>query len=259
MATQIPTTDERGVYDLEETPGAPRNVNTGERIASAIAGGVMLGYGLTRRNVQGALLALGGAALLHRGATGSCLLYRSFGFDSANAGRSPVASVRHGRGIKFEKSVHINRSREELFAFWRNLENLPRFMTHLESVRDLGENRSYWRAKAPAGMTVEWEAEVYREVEPELIAWRSLENSQVHHAGSVIFDSSPDGRGTIVRVALNYEPPGGRIGDALARFLGENPEQQIEEDLLRFKQVIEADIPVTYGRPGAEPIRPTAM
>jgi uncharacterized membrane protein len=141
-------------------------------------------------------------------------------------------------GIRVEKSIIINRAREELYRFWRDFENLPRIMTHLEEVRILSPTHSHWAAKAPAGRSVEWDAEITSDHEYELIAWRSLEGSEVSNAGSVRFFHFAEGH-TEVRVALEYNPPAGRIGAWVASLFGENPEQQITDDLLRFKQMME--------------------
>jgi uncharacterized membrane protein len=151
---------------------------------------------------------------------------------------SPVASVARGQGIKVEREVTVNRPVVEVYRFWRQLENLPRFMDHLESVTVIDENRSHWVAKAPAGTRVEWDATIHNEIENELIAWRSLAGSDVDNAGSVHF--TPDGPGTLVRVVLSYDPPAGRVGAAVAKLLGEEPGSQVEDDLRRFKQVVEA-------------------
>ena len=157
---------------------------------------------------------------------------------------SPVASVGRGQGVKVEKSVTIDRPAHELYAFWRDFENLPRFMEHLESVTVIDARRSHWVAKAPAGQRVEWDAEIHNEIPDELIAWRSLPGSEIANAGSVHFESLGDGA-TDVRVVLSYEPPAGRVGDAVARLFGEAPSQQVEDDLRRFKQVMEAgEVPV---------------
>ncbi|RPJ51948.1 MAG: SRPBCC family protein [Methanobacteriota archaeon] len=165
--------------------------------------------------------------------------------------RSGVATVGHNRGIKIEKSLTINRSSEELYHFWRDLENLPLFMQHIKSVTSLGNNRSHWIVNAPAGTTVEWDAEIYNEIAPQLIAWRSIGNADINHAGSVHFQHAPGQKGTEVRVVLNYEPPfGKRIGKLVSKILTEEPEQQIEEDLHRFKQMMEAgEIATTEGQP----------
>ncbi|MGA9995186.1 MAG: SRPBCC family protein [Pyrinomonadaceae bacterium] len=138
-----------------------------------------------------------------------------------------------------KKSIVINGSPEELYQFWHDFENLPRFMKHLESVRVTGDKRSHWVAKAPAGTNVEWDAEITEDQPNELIAWRSLEESDVRNSGSVRFERAPGGRGTRVTVELEYDPPGGVIGAGVAKLFGEEPEQQIYDDLRCVKQVIE--------------------
>jgi uncharacterized membrane protein len=233
---------QRGGQAGSSSGGTTTNVSEIERWASGIGGGALAVYGVTRLlsggSISGAVLALVGGALVYRGATGHCDMYEALGINTAGTGTdNPVVSVSADRGIKVEKSVTINRSPEELYRFWRRFENLPRFMNHLESVTTTGGGRSHWVAKAPAGTTVEWDAEVYNEKEGELIAWRSLDGADVDNAGSVRFESAAGG--TLVRVTLRYDPPGGAVGAAVARLFGENPEQQIEEDLGRFKQVME--------------------
>jgi uncharacterized membrane protein len=143
-------------------------------------------------------------------------------------------------GVIVEESVVINRPISELYRFWRNLENLPRFMSHLESVERITDTLSRWRAKAPAGTTVEWNAEIINEVPDQVIGWRSIEGSDVVSAGSVNFDEAAGGRGTRVQVRLQYSPPGGKVGDAVARLLGSDAATQIRQDLQRFKQLVES-------------------
>jgi uncharacterized membrane protein len=143
-------------------------------------------------------------------------------------------------GIRIEKSVIINRDRADLYYFWRNFRNLPQIMNHLEEVRVLSPTRSHWVAKAPVGTKVEWDAEVTHDQENELIAWRSLEGATVANAGSVRFLHFAE-HVTEVRVSLEYAPPGGRVGAFIATLFGENPEQQITEDLVQFKHMMESD------------------
>ena len=241
-----------GAGDYAETgSGSDVNVNQTERWVSGLAGGALAIYGLTRRTWGGAVLALVGGTLIARGSTGHCYMYDALGVNTSGAETgNPLVSVTAGHGVKVEKSVTVNRPPEEVYRFWRDFQNLPRFMNHLESVSDLGGGRSHWVAKAPAGKTVEWDAEVYNEKENELIAWRSLEGADVDNAGSVRFEPAPEGRGTIVRVTLKYDPPAGKLGSLVAKLWGEEPSQQIEEDLRRFKQVMEAgEIPTTEGQP----------
>ena len=123
-------------------------------------------------------------------------------------------------------------------------------MRHLASVEKMTDTISRWRAAGPAGVTVEWEAEVYNEVPDKLIAWRSLDNSQVISAGSVNFDDAGPGRGTRVTVHLQYSPPGGKLGAKVAKLFGRDAETEIREDLRRFKQLLEAgEVPTTSGQP----------
>jgi uncharacterized membrane protein len=135
--------------------------------------------------------------------------------------------------------VRINRPLEEVYTWWRDFENLPTFMRHLESVDVLDARRSHWKVKAPAGMTVEWEAEIVEDEPNRLIAWRSLPGADVENSGIVRFEAAPVGHGTQVTVSLRYEPPGGVVGRAFAKLFGEEPEQQVREDLRALRQVLE--------------------
>lgn len=144
------------------------------------------------------------------------------------------------RDIHVRKTYTINRQPDVVYGFWRKLENLPRFMKHLESVELIGDRRSRWRAKGPAGFTVEWEAEMTDDRPNEWITWRSLEGSTVPNWGSVRFDPAPGSRGTELRVELFYEVPGGRVSQLIGKLFGEEPELQINEDLRRLKQILEA-------------------
>jgi len=147
--------------------------------------------------------------------------------------------------ISVKKSITINKSPEELYRFWHNFENLPRFMNHLKSVQTLDNRRSHWVMKAPLDTSVEWDAEITDDQENEMIAWRSLEGADVHSAGSVSFESEAGGA-TEVKVTMEYNPPGGAVGAAVAKLFGEAPDQQLDEDLGRFKQMMEAgDVPST--------------
>lgn len=150
------------------------------------------------------------------------------------------AGARRARGtVEVTKTITVNRPPKEVYRFWRDFENLPRFMGHLEEVRSTGGARSHWRAKGPAGMSVEWDAEITEDVPDERIAWRSLEGADVDNAGTVQFKRGPGGRGTEVKVELRYAPPGGRAGALVAGLLGEAPGQQIREELRAFKQLME--------------------
>jgi len=211
------------------------NVGTSERVASVVAGGALIGYAVTSRSKLGMLIGLFGTGLVYRGATGNCEAYRNLGISTAQSKNSEEVA----RDTHVARSTTINRSPEELYSFWRNFQNLPRFMLNLQSVRMLGGNRFRWVANGPAGKPVEWEAEIYNEKENELIAWRSLPGSDVTNAGTVTFTRAPGGRGTCVRVTFNYNPPGGKPGALLARLFGAEPAQMVEQNLKRLKQLFE--------------------
>lgn len=198
------------------------------------------------------LSIMAGAAMVYRGVTGFCHLYQALGVNRANgharergtgviADRGSDTRRRLGghRGIHVEEAVTIHRPISEVYRFWRNFENLPRFMGHLESVAMREEGVSHWVAKGPAGMKVEWDARIINEVHNELIGWQSLEGSMVATAGSVHFDDA-DGR-TLLRVNLQYSPPAGKLGSIVARLFGEEPGVQIREDLERLKMLMESD------------------
>jgi uncharacterized membrane protein len=152
-------------------------------------------------------------------------------------GRGPEAAARHGRPVT--RSITVRQSPEEVYTFWRQLENLPRFMEHLESVRTIDDRHSHWRAKGPAGTSFEWDAEIVTDRPNELIAWRSMPGSTVPNSGQVRFVRAPGERGTEVHVELTYSPPAGKLGVVVAKLLGEEPAQQVASDLSRFKQVLE--------------------
>jgi uncharacterized membrane protein len=215
-----------------------QNVAPVERIVSAAVGVAAIGYGLSRRSLGALLLAALGGALVHRGVTGHCYGYGALGVNTRERGTS--AGTRDVDGIKVTRSVIINRSPSEVYRFWRKLENLPRFMKHVEAVEPIDDVRSRWVVKGPAGSDVEWTAKILADRENEVISWESLPGAEVQNAGSVWFE--PVGIGsTEVKVILRYYPPTGRLGAAVAELFGEAPEQQLAEDLQRLKETLEVD------------------
>jgi uncharacterized membrane protein len=222
-------------------PSFDVNVGPGERWISGIAGALLLGYGLRRRRYRAVLAPLG-LGLIGRAVSARSLINRALGRNSAEGRTSPVASLERGEGARIDRTVLIARPAADLYRFWRQFDTLPRFMDNLESVTLQGGRRSHWVAKGPLGARVEWDAEVHNEIPNELIAWRSMPGSEIDQAGSVHF--TPTEEGTEVRVVLRYAAPAGKVGDRVAHLLGDDPSQQIADDLRRFKQVMEAgDIP----------------
>lgn len=237
------------------------NVDTVERALSVVAGGALAAYALRRKDVTGLALGLLSGVLVERGVTGHCPAYQALGVSSAGHGggiardedAGPVqqhgaaAALDAQKATKVDRSVTIyGHSRAEIYAFWRQLENLPRIFKHLESVEVRDAQRSHWVARAPAGRTVSWDAEIVNEIPDTLLAWKSLPGASVPNAGSVHFDDAPGGRGVEVKVVLEYEPPAGRVGVTLARLLGEEPDLQVREDLRRYKALLETgELPVS--------------
>lgn len=237
-AQQPRTMSERSA---RESSCPTRGVNVGEteRWASLIAGGAMALYGLTSpKSASGWLLAGLGGCLAYRGLTGHCSGYAALGISTADH-HGPATSVAAGHGVKLEQTIVINRPAADLYSFWRKLENIPRFMSHIESVEQLGAGRSHWKARM-LGVPLEWDARIITDDQDSLIGWRSLEGSTVDTAGSVHFEQAPGGRGTQVRLVMKYDPPAGKSGAFLARLFGQAPEQCMAADLQRFKEIMEA-------------------
>jgi uncharacterized membrane protein len=155
------------------------------------------------------------------------------------AGALYAAKRRRYSGIKMKKSIVIDRSPAELYAFWRDLENVPQIVDMIESIHVRDEKRSHWTAVGPAGLRVAWDAEITTDRENEMIGWRSVDGSLLETAGYIRFERAPGGRGTLLRVAMEYDPPSGRVGNAIASILGKNPGTHLDQALRRFKQRME--------------------
>jgi len=216
------------------------NVHPAERWLSVLAGGALAAAGFRKRSAGGIALAMAGVELARRGATGHCFLYEAFGVRTARVGQGRSISVPYELGVRIDRSIVIDRPPEEVYRFWRNLSNLPKFMRHLESVEEMEGKRSHWKMNTAGGRTVEWDAVIHNELANELIAWRSLPGSDVDSAGSVWFKPTPNGHGTEVRVEMQFNPPGGAVGAAAASMLGANPEEQMAEALENLKHELES-------------------
>jgi uncharacterized membrane protein len=221
-----------------DLPAPARNISDIERWTSMAAGIGLAAYGISRRRPAGYVAAALGAMLFRRGLSAHCDVYQAMGLNTAAGGGDTRAALGGAKGVIVEESVFIRRPVEDLYRFWRNLENLPRVMQHLESVERVTDTISRWRASGPAGLSVEWNAEIINEVPNKVIGWRSIEGSDVVSAGSVNFEKGRGG--TRVRVRLQYSPPGGKTGDALARLTGHDAATEIRKDLKRFKTQVES-------------------
>lgn len=227
------------------TPHTKTEINVGdtERVFSLVGAGLAMYLALTRPVAAKLPLAAGSSYLLYRGLAGKDPIY-----ELLNIQRSPTNLDQ----LIVHRAVTVNRPRAEVYKFWRNFENLPRFMQHLQEVKVSGNGtgrRSHWVTAAPLGQTVEWDAEIVEEHENEVIAWRSLPGAAIENSGRVTFREAQGFGGTEVDVILEYRPPLGSASVALARLFGEQPWQQVRDDLRRFKQVMETgEVPTTFAQ-----------
>jgi len=230
------------------------NVGRNEQVGSLLAGGGLIAYGLMPKSKFRLLSLIAGASLIYRGVSGHCEIYQRLGVDTAQDEKQP--GVANGQGRKIVSSVHINRDRRDLYDLWRNLSNLPNVMRHLQSVTPLDDQRSRWVALGPFEQTLEWEAEIITDRPGEMIAWQSLptidgRHAEVDNAGSVHFNHSATGDGTELQVSIKYDPPGGWAVAKLASAFGQGLQQELDEDLRRFKQMMETGEAATSAMNGA--------
>jgi uncharacterized membrane protein len=233
---------------------AEMNIGDVERWASALGGAALAAFGLKQlkedRPLAGAMIAAAAGGLIYRSATALGPAFWPAAIDTAVDRDDTRIALSGSRGVHVQEAVTINRAASELYDFWRRFEQLPRFMDHVVSVKPLGGRRSRWTVRAPAGRTAQWDAEIVNEVPGERIGWRTLPGADVISAGSVHFRPAPRGRGTEVRVHLQYDPPAGKAGASVAWILGHEPSQTIREDLRRLKQLMETgEVPTTHGQP----------
>jgi uncharacterized membrane protein len=241
-------TDSGVARAVDKLPHIRTNVSSNERWLSLAAGSALIGLGVSGR-LPMLWSSLGGTYLLLRAATGNCMLYQTLGVSTSDSTAEQTA-VTAGHGTKVEHAVTVNKPVAEVYRFWRDLENLPRFMTHLIDVDTTTDGHSHWVAKGPLGMEFEWDAEIVTDKPNEVIGWKSLDGADVDTAGSVHFRELPGDRGTEVRVTLKYDPPAGKLGTAIARLIGQSPAAQIRTDMRRFKHLMESgEIPSTHGQP----------
>ncbi len=216
-----------------------QNIGTWQRLGS-VAGGLALLYMGARRPRVAALTRATGVGLVLRGMAGYCPVTAA---TTGRPGRTHTAreALAGPRGIHVRETIAIDRPRHVVFAFWRQLSNLPRFMTHLARVDLISDRRSHWVGAGPLGHQVEWDAEIINEVDGYLLAWQSLPGSDVDSAGSVRFRDLPEGA-TELTVHLQYQPPAGKLGAWAAWLTGEEPTRQIHDDLRAVKRYLETGV-----------------
>jgi uncharacterized membrane protein len=204
-----------------------------------VSGAALVALAARERSWRTLGIAAASAPLIYRGATGHWPVPEAVSQRASDA----VAPV------PIETAVTIGLPAEELYRFWRQLENLPRFMKNIDSVIQIDDRRSHWVGKSPLGLKLEWDAEILEEREGKLLSWCSLPGSDVRNAGTVFFDQATGGRGTVVRASLDYQVPGHLLGQAVGKMLSGITEQQVREDLKRFKELMETgEIATTNGQ-----------
>lgn len=222
--------------------GLHRNMNDWERMLSVMVGSALVANGIVRRGWQSSAW---GAGLVARGVTGFCPVNATIGRTRLRD--DPKRALAGSRGFRLEDAITIARPIEDVYVYWRDLRNLPRFMPSLEQVDMPDKWRSHWVLRGPGGVRVEWDAEIINEEPPTLIAWQSLPGADMASAGSVNF--SPTRLGTEVRVLMQYNPPAGQVGGLVAWFAGQSPAFQLREDLRRLKQLLETgEVPTGEAR-----------
>ncbi|HEX5472186.1 MAG TPA: SRPBCC family protein [Lacipirellulaceae bacterium] len=218
-----------------------QNVGNAERAVSIAAGAGLGLAGMARGGLRGLALGALGAGLAWRGLTGHCSCYAALGINRAKRKPSTAIPARHG--CKFEKTIVVSRRPDELYRFWRRLENLPQVMRHVKRISAVDAQRSHWVADGALGREVEWDAEIINERANRMIAWGSLTGGDVETAGSIHFQPLPNGRDTQVTVSMKYNPPAGKLGAGIASLMGDGLGDKLEEDLQNFKEVMESGLP----------------
>jgi uncharacterized membrane protein len=210
------------------------NVGNNERIMSAAMGSFLLSSGLNnllKHPIKALVKTALGGYLLYRGASGHCPVYSSMG---------KTKGVSHSPAVNIRTSLVVNKSKDEVYAFWRKLENLPLFMKHLATVTEIDTKHSHWEATLPGNIgKVKWNAEIVKEEPGYLIGWQSIPNSMINNAGKVVFNDALEGKGTELEVVISYHPPAGEIGTGVAKMLNPVLEKMIRQDVMNFKEYIE--------------------
>ena len=209
------------------------NVGEMERWLSIGSGALLAGYGLSRGTFSGIVATAIGGGLVYRGLSGHCHLYESLGMNTKE--NQQMMGVPAQQGVKIEKSFETDWPAHDLYDVWKDLEHLPSFFSHLKSVKITGENHSHWIAAGPLDHDIEWDAEVFVDHEGELISWRSLPGGDIQTAGSIHFMKISDER-TQVSISLKYNPPGGKVGDWIASWMGDGLEQVLDQDIEAFQK-----------------------
>ena len=226
-------------------PRKDRRQSLVAQLGYSLLGSALLSYGVKKRSVAGGVATLVGADLICAGITGHHF-HEVLGVKSFNGTRRRSA-IPHQLGVHIDTSIFVGVDVKDAYNYMRDFQNLPYFMDHLQDVRIIDDRCSHWTARGPIGTTIEWDARIISDIPNQLISWTSENNPVVDNAGSVRFEPASDGRGTNIRVSMQYLPPAGALGAIVAKLLGQEPEGQIKNDLQHLKQVLEARYPLLTG------------
>jgi len=232
MKNELSNSVIEGLSVLSFTPTGKENIDQGERVVSLLAGSWLI-YKSIKNIVRHPFIGLQGAAagslLVYRGATGVCPVYKYLDKDTTDP-----------QAINISEDIVVNVSKDKVYAFWRDLSNLPKFMNHLSSVEEISPEQSLWKAKTPGGLVdLKWNAEITREEADTYIGWQSIEGSMIDNAGKVEFRDTLNGTGTEIHVEIDYFPPAGSVGRGIASLFNSVFERMIREDIQNFKSHVE--------------------
>ncbi len=250
--TPTPPSTAQEIAQLRYAPRRATSINVGhaERLFSLLGGGLLILYGLGRKRLSGIALALLGGDLLRRGLTGHCYLYQALDISTFEESPHTVARLPHNMGIKVQRAMTIQRSPEELYRFWHNVENAPLYMQYIQRIQVTGDRTSHWIATTPTGTPLEWDSEITQDVPNKLIAWQAIGKALTGTGGQITFTPAPANKGTVVTVEMDFSQPGGALGASFAPLLGHLPEQLVRENLRRFKELMETgEIATIHGQP----------
>lgn len=248
------TNDQYGSWQAENethpnwTGSNSINVAWNERVTSAALGAFLLSSGinnLTKHPLKALAKTVLGGLLLYRGTSGHCPIYSSMG---------KTKGVTHTPAVNIRTGLIVNKPKDEVYAFWRKLENLPLFMKHLASVTEIDSKHSHWEATIPGNIgKIKWNAEIVKEEPGYMIGWQSLPNSTINNAGKVVFHDALNGQGTELEVVIIYHPPAGELGAGVAKLLNPVLEKVIRQDVMNFKDYIETKHNAKATVPGVNP------
>lgn len=253
VISQNPETATRPQPSMASRASTPaKNVGEAERVASVVAGTLLIATGVKRFSLPGLVAAGIGVHLVRRGMSGHCALYQMLNVTTEEEDPNKTLTHPLRQHFKVTRTITVQKPVEEVYRFCRDMSRFPQYMPNIKSVKESGDGRSHWVAEGPGGMQMEWDGQIINDIPNKLVAWRSADGSPVDQQGQVEFEkaSDADERGTVVRITLSYSPPAGVVGVLLSRLFGADPAQTAKDGLRRMKQIMETgEVPTIDGQP----------